>query len=654
LNALLTIVSGPLAPGLVTAGLFLAVLPWLRRDNGWARASAIAVAVVLMWRYMAWRLFETLPPLSLSADWLTGAIFVVFELLTAVGTTITLIILALTRSRSEEADQGALWLRQRTPPLVDVFICTYNEGQAILETTIVAALGIDYENFRVWILDDGRRPWLEALCGRKGCRYLARPDNAHSKAGNVNHALMHVAHLPDSPEFIAVFDADFAPMESFLRRTLGLFRDPRVALVQTPQYFSNPDPIQANLSVTEVFPDEQRYFFDVIMPSRDAWGIAFCCGTSSVSRLSALEKIGGIPTDSVTEDYLLTLRLGETGYKTVYLNERLSDGLAPEGLEEYASQRSRWALGLIQICRAGFSPFWWQSPLSLRHRFGILESSLYWVVSYPFRLLCVLVPILYWTFGIRAVHTDLGQAVSNYLPYLVSQIAATAWISSGRMLPLLTEVSQLLIVPEITRAVVSGFLKKRGHRFKVTAKGGERGRRTIQWRMLVRFLSLIVATILAIGFAFVFDENNRFVEEGAALSLLWTWYNLGVLALCCLVCIEQPRHRKDERYPTRRRAVLAIGGQSYARDVVDVSRGGFLLRGPVTEPVGTPAILALGNLSVPVRVARKGADHVALQIQGEEARDAMVRHIYSGRYGREPLHVRSSRVAIKLVHRVFR
>ncbi len=75
----------------------------------------------------------------------------------------------------------------------------------------------------------------------------------------------------------------------------------------TIQHFFNPDPIQNNLAISEVFPDEQQFFFDIIMPSKDAWDLAFCCGTSSVIRFSALREIGGFPTDSVTEDFLLTV-----------------------------------------------------------------------------------------------------------------------------------------------------------------------------------------------------------------------------------------------------------------------------------------------------------------------------------------------------------
>jgi cellulose synthase (UDP-forming) len=81
------------------------------------------------------------------------------------------------------------------------------------------------------------------------------------------------------------------------------------------------DPIQGNLALSGVWPDEQRYFFDVLMASKDAWDAAFCCGTSSVIRFDPLMQIGGFPTDSVTEDYLATLRLREIGLSD-HLSER--------------------------------------------------------------------------------------------------------------------------------------------------------------------------------------------------------------------------------------------------------------------------------------------------------------------------------------------
>jgi cellulose synthase/poly-beta-1,6-N-acetylglucosamine synthase-like glycosyltransferase len=78
-------------------------------------------------------------------------------------------------------------------------------------------------------------------------------------------------------------------MAQFLRRALSLFRDSDIGIVQTPQHFMNPDPLQSNLSAARVWPGEQRYFFGVVMAAKDAWGASSCCGTSSVSRFDVLQ-----------------------------------------------------------------------------------------------------------------------------------------------------------------------------------------------------------------------------------------------------------------------------------------------------------------------------------------------------------------------------
>jgi cellulose synthase (UDP-forming) len=242
---------------------------------------------------------------------------------------------------------------------------------------------MDYPNYRVWVLDDGGRPWLQEMCEQLGCGYIARPDNSHAKAGNLNYALAKIAQLPKPPQFVSILDADFVPMPNFLSRGATLFRDETIGIVQTPQHFINPDPIQTNLLATKVLPDEQRFFFDVVMPAKDAWSAAFCCGTSSIIRFAPLMAIGGVPTDSVTEDYLLTLRMKEAGYTTAYLNEPLTLGLAPEGLKEYISQRGRWCLGFMQITRGRSGPFSLTSKLTFIDRLSLVDTFLMWGPSIP-------------------------------------------------------------------------------------------------------------------------------------------------------------------------------------------------------------------------------------------------------------------------------
>jgi cellulose synthase (UDP-forming) len=221
------------------------------------------------------------------------------------------------------------------------------------------------------------------------------------------------------------------------------------------------------------------------------------------------------------------------------------------------------------------------------------------------------------------------------------------------MLPIMAETSQLIIVSDIMRATLRGLVKMEGHRFEVTAKGGRRDRRTIQWRPLIQFALFAVATILGIVSAFIFDQD-RLIEGGGALCLFWSWYNLAVLVICCLVSIEQPRYRKDERHVVQERAVINIGDHVYRGEVIDISAGGLLVRGNITEPIGTPVTISIGELRVAAVVIRKGPNQIALKVEGETARSAMIRHIYSGRGDRRSLEIRGSQVAMKVVQRVFR
>ena len=642
--------SQPIAPALMAAGFLCVLLPWSNRENPFVRATLVTFALLMTWHYLLWR-FSTLPQF-LSFDWFFGISFLGTELLTGIGGTITWIMLTRNSSRSAAVAANLPWLMQ-TRPLVDVLICTYNEDRAILERTMIGAMGMKYPNFRVWVLDDGRREWLGELCAQKGCHYLTRPDNSHAKAGNINHAIVHLAALPSPPDFIAVLDADFVPFSNFVSRALSLFRKPDVGIVQTPQHFFNPDPIQSNLAISEVFPDEQRFFFDIIMPSKDAWELSFCCGTSSVIRFAALHEIGGFPTDSVTEDFLLTVRLRERGYKTIYLNEKLSVGLAPEGIKEYAVQRTRWCQGLIQICRGKSGPFRVGNTLPLSFRISLIETFLYWSASFMFRMWCMAAPALFFLFDIRMVHASMADAVAHFAPMVITQIAVTTWLGGGRMLPLISDVYQMLIAPEIIKVVSFTLIRPHGHKFNVTAKGIHHAGLNVQWRLLLRFLTLASITIVGLAKVFAFD-NSDLIEDGGALNLFWAWYNLLVLTICCLVCIEQPRRRLDERFATREKAIIRIGDDVRLYDVTDISASGMRLAGTVPDPVGASANVIMGNFESEAVIARKGDKEFAVSLIGDEAREAMTRRVYSAEYGKPLDQISASQVFAGILQRLAR
>ncbi|MES2366975.1 MAG: cellulose synthase catalytic subunit [Pseudomonadota bacterium] len=228
---------------------------------------------------------------------------------------------------------------------VDVFIPTFNEPVQLVRRTLLATIHMDYPH-ETWLLDDGNRPEMASLAEDLGVRYLARERNTDAKAGNLNNALAN-----SSAEFVAVFDADHAPQQNFLTHTLGYFNDPAVAFVQTPQDFFNLDSYQHRQQTRKhTVWTEQSLFFRVIQRGKDYWNAAFFCGSCATLRRSALEKIGGFATGTVTEDLHTSIRLHKQGFKSVYHAEPLAFGIAPSSVVPFLQQRIRWGQG---ACRSG-------------------------------------------------------------------------------------------------------------------------------------------------------------------------------------------------------------------------------------------------------------------------------------------------------------
>ncbi|MHC2338081.1 glycosyltransferase [Bradyrhizobium sp. USDA 4454] len=592
---LLSPIAAAFAGAAFIVGLCFTVFPLLNPMKWYWRTLVLGTAALLSWRYTTWRFSETLAPLDWTADALFSWGFAVLEALTVLSSTIAFFILSRVKDRTAEADQYSEWWLPGEAPHVDVFITTYNEPSEVLERTIVGATEIRYPRLRIFVLDDGARNWVRQLCELHEIGYLARANKEHAKAGNINHALRARARDPAPPAFVAVLDADFVPHADFIERTLALFHEPSVALVQTPQHFFNPDPIQHNLGISTAYPDEQRHFFDNVEPARDAWGIAICCGTSSLMRVQAVEQIGWIPTQSVTEDFLLTLKLAENGWQTVYLNEPLSEGLAPEGLKEYITQRGRWCLGLMQIVRNSYSPFGMRS-LSLMHRIGIVDSLLYWISTFPFRLASLILPLLYWWFGITIVNASLVDIIKYYVPYYLMVLMSLNWLSKGLFVPLLNDTAQLIAAWPISQAAALGLLTGRSHKFSVTAKGGDRTKVVVQWTLMRPFLLLLGLTIggliVPLNSDFVFNTSAT-AGDGTAVVMFWTVYNILVLLVAVVVCIERPRYDRPQRQIPEP-ITLVIQGEKHRGWLLNLGRGGARISGPSGLSTG-----AAGKLNLP-------------------------------------------------------
>jgi cellulose synthase (UDP-forming) len=359
---------------------------------------------------------------------------------------------------------------------VDVFIPTYNEPLDIVEPTIEAALALHSADVEVWLLDDGDRAEMAEAARRLGARYLARPTNDGAKAGNLNYAIART-----TAPFFAVFDCDHVPEPQFLERTLGHFSAPTVAYAQTPQYYAN---AKTNMLAAAAW-SQQALFFGPICQGKDASDAIFCCGTNFVMRRSALEQVGGFPTNSITEDFLLSILFSEQGWSGVYVPEVLAKGLAPEDLSSYVNQQRRWATGCISTI-----PRVLRARTTFSHRLSTLLSATYFLSGWAI-LLNMLWPVIWAVTGaqpLAAVSAD--QFLLHFAPYFAVSLVTLGVASDGNYTWAAYSLACSNFAVQISSTLAA--FRRRERPFVVTPKHGNDG-----LHLRAAAPSLIAASILA-------------------------------------------------------------------------------------------------------------------------------------------------------------
>ncbi|HUE25416.1 MAG TPA: glycosyl hydrolase family 8, partial [Solirubrobacteraceae bacterium] len=300
---------------------------------------------------------------------------------------------------------------------VDVMIPVYDEPLTVVEPTVAAACALRGAEARVWVLDDADRDELEVLADRYGAGYIRRAEHSGAKAGNLNHALA----LTGAP-YVIVLDCDHVPHIDFLERTLGYLEDPEVAFVQTPQYYAN----ASRSPVSTAAAAQQNLFFGPICRGKDGLGAMMCTGTNVAFRRDALKDAGGFPEGSITEDFLLSVRLHELGWRSVYLSEVVASGLGPEDMASYVSQQQRWARGCLSAIPAVL-----RSRLPWRARAQYLLSATYFLSGWTL-LLYMSLPVVRLLFGLQPLaRISADQFLIHFAPYYCGALGAVALAGSG-------------------------------------------------------------------------------------------------------------------------------------------------------------------------------------------------------------------------------
>jgi cellulose synthase catalytic subunit (UDP-forming) len=531
-----------------------------------------------------------------------------------------------------------LWPLRRMPvplpddldqwPEVDLLIPTYNEPLNVVRYTALAAMNIDWpaDKLNVYILDDGKREEFRAFAEEAGIGYMTREDNAHAKAGNINHALERL----DAP-FVAIFDCDHVPTRSFLQLTMGWFgRDAKLGLLQTPHHFYSPDPFERNLGQFRVIPNEGELFYGVVQDGNDFWNATFFCGSCAVLRRSALDEIGGMAVETVTEDAHTSLRMQMRGWNTAYINIPQAAGLATERLSGHVQQRIRWARGMVQILRIDnplFAP-----GLNMWQRLCYFNAMTHFLYALP-RLIFLTAPLIYLIFGHTNIPGYWAAILAFAVPHLVMYNLTNSRIQGQHRHSFWNEIYETVLAPYILLPTMLALINPKLGRFNVTAKGGVVDRSFFDTRIAQPFLALLfmngLGLLCAVARFFKFPAWNvqplfhstqpvlqwlanlpnllahlphNMYDGGHPgtifMNVLWTLFNIAILGVATAVAWESQQRRHTVRVTMAVPADVLMPDGTFVQAVTtDLSSGGVML---LTEAPVTVAIGAAIDLVFPV------------------------------------------------------
>ncbi len=298
-------------------------------------------------------------------------------------------------------------------PSVAIVVAARHEPREVLEDTIITFRNVDYPDKTIYFLDDSTdqhyKDEADALARDHGIKIFRREERHGAKAGIVND---FIRAMPE--KYLAIFDADQNPMPDFLKEVIPMLEaDPKLAFVQTPQFYSNigESPVAKGSAM------QQAIFYETICEGKNATSSMFCCGTNVVFRREALLDVGGFEEEFITEDFATSVNLHMKGWTSWYHNHVLAFGRAPETLPAYFKQQARWAGGTLSVFRKLLGSFsrnptklspmqWWEYTL----------AGSYYMVGWAFFLLMIC-PIAFLLFDVPSFFLAPQVYLSAYVPY---------------------------------------------------------------------------------------------------------------------------------------------------------------------------------------------------------------------------------------------
>ncbi len=373
-----------------------------------------------------------------AARWATELFLVLLIVLGALAVPRAAVIVLLARRHAKE------WRRRSAPaftPPVSILVPAYNETEVIART-LSSLSGGDYPAHEVIVVDDGSTDGTGELVeglGLPGVRLIRQPNSGKAAALNAGLALA-------TGEVIVAVDADTMFEEETLRRLVEPFADPDVGAVAGNTKVGNRRGllgIWQHIDYVTGFNLDRR-LYDVLrcMPTVP--------GAVGAFRREAIEVAGGFSSATLAEDTDLTIAIGRSGRRVVYVEDARGWTETPATLAGLWRQRYRWSYGTMQAVWKHRSALWRREDGKVGRR-GLPYLILF-QIALP--LLAPLIDI-FALYGI--VFLDPLPVLAYWLGFTLLQLGLGAYafrLDGERLTPLWALPLQQFVYRQLTYLVV--------------------------------------------------------------------------------------------------------------------------------------------------------------------------------------------------------
>jgi poly-beta-1,6 N-acetyl-D-glucosamine synthase len=226
-------------------------------------------------------------------------------------------------------------------PSISLIVPAFNE-EITIKKTIQSLIELDYPNYEVLIIDDGSTDKTLEIAKRfASSEVKVIHQKNQGKANALNNGIKN-----SNGEIIVTVDADTLLKKDSLRKISDRFiNNNKLGAVA-----GNVKVIPENSLLNGIQGTEYTVGINLVRKAQSMLGcVMIVPGPIAALKRGAIEKAGFFSDDTFAEDFDITMKILEQGYKVEYEDQSVSYTDAPKNLEDFMKQRRRWYRGMVQV-----------------------------------------------------------------------------------------------------------------------------------------------------------------------------------------------------------------------------------------------------------------------------------------------------------------